>query len=133
MKKYSKLFKKLLIASFQLLIIGYLFTATAYAQAGLPEPKLPQSPASKLQNADSLPSTIINLFIVPVLAILGFMAVLYIFLAALKFIRSGGDPKAAAEARARLTYAIVGLVVIILSVILTQIIDKLILGGTGTI
>lgn len=69
----------------------------------------------------------------PILTIISFLAALYIVLAGFKFVRSGGDPKAVEEARSRLVFAIVGFVVLILAVAITQIVDKVILGGTGVI
>lgn len=115
-----------------ILLITYHFSLiTSSAQV----PALPSNPATKINpsNASSLPSTIINVVLTPLLVLIGFFAALYIVLAGLKYIRSGGDPKAAEEARARLTFAIVGFVITILAVAITQIVDKVILGGTGVI
>ena len=94
---------------------------------------LPANPASKLNvgNPSTLPSFLINTLLTPILSIIGFFAVFYIVLAGWKFVRSNGDPKGAEEARGRLTFAIVGLVIVILALALAQLVDKLILGTTG--
>lgn len=45
----------------------------------------------------------------------GTVALIFIIISGLKLIRSGGDPKEAEGARQTLTYAIIGLVLILLS------------------
>ena len=94
---------------------------------------LPDSPTIKFGTGADLPTQIINAFLMPILTVLSFLAALYIVLAGFKFVRSGGDPKAVEDAKNRLVFAIVGFVVLILAVAITQIIDKVILGGTGVI
>lgn len=54
----------------------------------------------------------------------GITAVFFIFFAGLKFLMSGGDPKQAEGARKTLTYAIIGLIVILLSVAIINLIAK---------
>lgn len=94
---------------------------------------LPPNPATSISPSSdaSLPSKLINILITPMLSIIGFFAVFYIVLAGWKFVRSNGDPKGAEEAKGRLTFAIVGLVIVILAIAMAQLVDKLILGGTG--
>ncbi|MBI3341607.1 hypothetical protein HY024_00630 [Candidatus Curtissbacteria bacterium] len=96
----------------------------------IPPPDLPNSPATKFTSAANLPAAIINTFVYPFLIILVFLTVFYIIRAGIQFVRSSGDPKVVADARSRLIFALVGLTIIILSYAITQLIDKLILGGT---
>lgn len=107
----------------------YLILSTSSVSAV----NLPTSPTTKFGSGSDLPAQIINAFLLPILTILSFLAALYIVLAGFKFVRSGGDPKAVEEARGRLVFAIVGFIVLILAVAITQIVDKVILGGTGVI
>lgn len=68
-----------------------------------------------------------------VLAVGGFVAVIFIIISGIQFISSGGNPEAAAQARARLMYAIIGFVIIILAFAILQIVDNIFLGGTGIV
>lgn len=63
-----------------------------------------------------------------VLGLAGFVTVIIIVISGIQFITSSGNPEAAAAAKNRLVYAIVGFVVIILAFALLQIIDALFLG-----
>ncbi|HSX18866.1 MAG TPA: hypothetical protein VLE91_01895 [Candidatus Saccharimonadales bacterium] len=63
-----------------------------------------------------------------ILGIAGFLTVIIIVVAGIQFIASNGDPKAAEGAKGRLTYAIIGFVVIILSFAILQIVNALFLG-----
>lgn len=123
--------KKPNISNLRALIPTALFFLSGKAVLAA-EVTLPESPAKNFTSSGSqLPSEIINRFITPFLSILSFITVLYMFLAGLKYIRSRGDPKSAAEARARMIFAVFGLVIMILSLGLSQLIDKLIL-NSGT-
>ena len=66
-----------------------------------------------------------------VLGLAGFIAVIMIIISGIQFMASSGNPEAAAAARSRLTLAIVGFVIVILAFAITQIIDKIFLGGSG--
>ncbi len=46
---------------------------------------------------------------------LGAVVVIYLIFGALKFVTSGGDPKAVTSAKNTMTYAILGLIIILLS------------------
>lgn len=64
----------------------------------------------------NLPETAANtanatIIIQIVFAILGFMAVLYLIFAGIKFITSQGDPAGVAQARQSIIYALVGIAV----------------------
>ncbi len=49
------------------------------------------------------------------LAFCGAVAIFFVIFAGIKFITSGGDPKQAEGARKTLTYAVIGLIVILIS------------------
>lgn len=55
----------------------------------------------------------------------GIVAVFFIILAGIKFLTSGGDPKQVEEARKTMTYAIVGLVLILMSFAIIKIIGAI--------
>jgi len=114
-------------------LLSFVICQLSFVTSALAAYALPANPATAITalNPQMLPSTIINIILTPILSIVGFFAVFYIVLAGWKFVRSGGDPKGAEEAKGRLTFAIVGLVIVILAIALTQLVDKLILGGTG--
>lgn len=64
-----------------------------------------------------------------VLGFAGFVAVIMIVISGIQFITSSGNPEAAAAARNRLIYAIIGFVVIILSFAILQVVDALFLNS----
>lgn len=76
--------------------------------------------------AGSIPE-IINRFLPIILTIAGFIAVIIIIISGIEFITSSGNPEAAGKARSRLTYAIIGFIVILLSFAALQIVDYLFL------
>ena len=55
----------------------------------------------------------------------GIVAVFFIIYAGFKYITSGGDPKQASGAQQTLTYALIGLIVIILSFLIIQFISTI--------
>lgn len=64
------------------------------------------------------------------LGISGGITILYIVIGGFKYMMAGGDPKAVATARAHITFAIIGLVVILMAVVIVKIIGDL-LGLNG--
>ena len=94
---------------------------------------LPSNPAKSVPSFVDLPAKIVNLFIPGLLSIVGFLAIFYLFRAGIQFARSNGDPKLIADARARIIFVIVGLVIIILAAVATQLINQLLLGNTSAI
>ena len=68
-----------------------------------------------------------------VLSIAGFFAVIVIVISGIQFISSSGNPEAAAAARGRLTFALVGFAVIVLAFLILQIIDRVFLRGSGAV
>lgn len=65
-----------------------------------------------------------------VLTIAGFVTVIVIIISGIQFVTSGGNPEAAAAARGRLTFALIGFVIIILAFAILQIVNRLFLGTT---
>jgi hypothetical protein len=63
----------------------------------------------------------------------GFLTVIIIVISGIQFVTSSGNPEAAGAAKGRLTYAIIGFILIITAYAITKIIDTLFLGGSGII
>ncbi len=74
-------------------------------------------------------ATIIVKFLI---SIVGILAIIFIIIAGIKIVSSGGDSKKLDGARATLTYAIIGLVVAILAFVIVNIVQKF-LGSTVAI
>src|SRR3989344_191390 len=66
---------------------------------------------------------IITAFLPAILAIAGFITVIIIVISGIQFIMSSGNPEAAAAARGRLIFAIVGFAVIALAFAILQIVN----------
>ncbi len=77
------------------------------------------------------PGGIISAILPYIFGIAGFLSIIIIVISGIQFITSSGNPEAAASARNRLIFALIGLAVIILAFAVLQIVDKLFLGGTG--
>lgn len=77
------------------------------------------------------PGGIISAILPYVFGIAGFLSVIIIVISGIQFITSSGNPEAAASARNRLIFALIGLAVIILAFAILQIVDRLFLGGSG--
>ena len=73
---------------------------------------------------------VISAFLPPILGIAGFVTVIIIVISGIQFVTSGGNPEAAAAARVRLTFAIIGFVIIVLACAILQILNRLFLGTT---
>ncbi|OGD93918.1 hypothetical protein A2697_04950 [Candidatus Curtissbacteria bacterium RIFCSPHIGHO2_01_FULL_41_44] len=94
---------------------------------------LPKSDVEKKFSAQGLIGKIISEFLPVVLGIAGFITVIVIIISGIQFITSGGNPEAAAAARGRLTFAVIGFVIIILAFAILQIVDKIFLGNSGVV
>lgn len=68
-----------------------------------------------------------------VLTIGGFITVIVIIISGIQFVLSSGNPEAAATAKNRLVYAIVGFIIIVLAFAILQIINRIFLGNTGIV
>lgn len=77
------------------------------------------SPAGLFSNLGNLMGDIIQIMI----AVGGILCIIFIILGGLKFVTSGGDEKKLASAKGTLTYAIVGLIVIILAFVILQVVQ----------
>lgn len=86
---------------------------------------------SQLSSEQGFVGNLISTILPIVLSIGGFITVVFIIVSGIQFISSGGNPEAAAQARGRLIYSIIGFVLIILSFAILQIVDRIFLGGTG--
>ena len=68
-----------------------------------------------------------------IFAIAGFISIIIIIISGIQFITSSGNPEAAAGAKARLTFALIGFAVIVLAFVILQVIDQVILRKSGAI
>lgn len=89
-----------------------------------------QSPSTTFTEDQGLVGTVLSRIIPLVIGFGGMLAVVFIVISGIQFVTSGGDPKAAEAARARLIYAVIGFAVLILAYAALQIIDELFL-NTG--
>lgn len=77
------------------------------------------SPAGLFNSLGKLMSDIIQIMI----AVGGILCIIFIIVGGFKFVTSGGDEKKLASAKGTLTYAIVGLIVIILAFVILQVVQ----------
>lgn len=75
--------------------------------------------------------TLISDFLPAIFGIAGFITVIIIVISGIQFITSSGNPEAAAAARGRLIFALVGFALIILAFAILQIVNRIFLGNTG--
>lgn len=83
-------------------------------------------------NKNALPASILNQVLTIFIPLMGFFTVIIIVISGIQFISSSGDPKSAEAAKGRLTFAIIGFIIIILAFAIAQIITRIFL-NTGTI
>ncbi len=122
MKNLKRIFLSLL-----LLTVNYqLSTVSVYASIDLPN-----SPTSEFESS-GLPAQIVEKILPIVIVLGGFITVIIIIISAIQFITSSGDPKGAEAAKGRLTYAIIGLIIILLSFAILQLINYLFLRSSIT-
>src|SRR3972149_11638792 len=123
--------KKLLtfttLTSIYLAVLPYLFLAKANCGLALPGGFQVTGPVScKFATFGG----VISAFFTPILGIAGFITVIIIIISGIQFVTSGGNPEAAASARGRLTFAIIGFVIISLAFAILQIVNRIFLGTT---
>ena len=94
---------------------------------------LPDTPELTLKGftADNIVGKLIGDILPYVLGIAGFLTVIFVIISGIQFVTSSGNPEAAAAARSRLIFALVGFALIILAFAATQIVDRIFLGGSG--
>lgn len=95
--------------------------------------QLPKSQVEDKFQAQGLIAQLVTTILPVILTIAGFVTVIVIIISGIQFVTSGGNPEAAAAARGRLTFAIIGFVIIILAFAILQIVDRLFLGGSGIV
>lgn len=126
--------KKLLtastITSFYVALLPHLLRVKADCGLALPGGYSVTGPVS-CKFADF--GGIISAFLGPILIIAGFVTVIIIIVSGIQFVTSGGNPEAVAAARGRLTFAIIGFVIIVLAYAILQIVDKIFLGTSGVV
>lgn len=87
-------------------------------------------PGAKYTSETGLVGNLLSDILPVVLGLAGFITVIIIVIAGIQFITSGGNPEAAAAAKNRLTFAIVGFIVIILAFAILQIVNSIFLGSS---
>ena len=93
---------------------------------GIEVPGLP----GKFPTEQGLVANILTAVLPIILTLAGFITVIVIVVSGVQFITSGGNPEAAAAAKNRLVFAIIGFIIIILSYAILQIVNRLFLGAT---
>lgn len=95
------------------------------------EPTLPESPAKNFgpDAGATLVGDLISKILPIAIALGGFLTVIFIIISGIQFITSSGNPEAANAARNRLTFAIIGFVVLALSFLIVQFINNVFLGS----
>lgn len=120
-----------IIFTFLTIILLLVWPKSVYAQCVLTFPggsaSIPWGSDLKICSLGN-PGRFISAFLPAVLGILGFITVIFIVISGIQFVLSSGNPEAAAGARNRLIYALVGFALIVLAFAITQIINMLFLG-----
>lgn len=94
----------------------------------VPTIPLPDGPTiTGIPNASGLPGALITLFFPLILVLLGFVAIYYIVVSAIRFTISRGNPEVVAEARSRLIWAVVGFIILILAYAILVVFDTMFL------
>ena|SRR3989344_4375950 len=94
---------------------------------------LPDSRATKFGDQAGFIGDLISSLLGVIFPIAGFVTVIIIIVSGIQFVTSSGNPEAAAAARGRLTFAIIGFVIIVLAFAILQIVDKIFLGTSGVV
>ena len=90
-------------------------------------------PGLKFTNHATFIGDLIGNILPIVLALGGFITVIIIVISGIQFITSSGNPEAAAAARSRLIFALVGFAIIILAFAITQIVNRIFIGESGVV
>ena len=127
---------------FQILFLTFLLSVFSIALVASPTPVLAQCGGLTFPGSDTVfgPAKncsqgtvggILSGFLPAILGIAGFLTVIFIVISGIQFIMSSGNPEAAAGAKNRLIFALVGFALIVLSFAILAIVNRLFLGGTG--
>jgi len=100
-------------------ISGVLFAATTV----LADPKSPPSTAVDGTDLNQI-GIIFERLLAFLFSIAGAFAIIMIVVGAIRYMISSGDPKAVASARATITFAVIGLIIILLAVAIVLIIGN---------
>ena len=98
-------------------------------QFALPDSPTKNAPPTHPFSAGSFITDIVGAFLPIILSIAGFLTVILIIVSGIQFVTSSGNPESAAAARGRLTFAIIGFVIIVLAFAITQIVARIFLGS----
>lgn len=90
-----------------------------------------RTPGLRWSDWDAFITQAITGFLPAIFGIAGFLTVIFIVISGIQFILSSGNPEAAAGAKNRLIYALVGFALIVLAFAILQIVNRLFLGPTG--
>ena len=89
------------------------------------------APGLKYSSPSTLITQVISDFLPAIFGIAGFLTVIFIVVSGIQFILSSGNPEAAAGAKNRLIFALVGFALIVLSFAILAIVNRIFLGPTG--
>lgn len=92
-----------------------------------------QVPGLKFSNQSTFIGDLVSKILPIILGLGGFVSVIIIVISGIQFITSSGNPEAAAAARNRLIFALIGFVIIILAFAITQIVARIFLGNSGVV
>lgn len=98
--------------------------------ANIPPAQLPNSPVAGF-TPEGFIGQLISKILPIVLGLGGFATVIIIVISGIQFVTSSGNPEAAAAARSRLIFALIGFALIILAFAITQIINTIFLGSNA--
>lgn len=136
MKNLHSLTKKSTIILGQLGVLAYLNTANAFAAQHKSNNITIQINPEDVQNAAPISTTMgqVIAFIVSAAVVFGIIAaLLFVVLGAFQWITSGGDKGKVESARNHIVAAIVGLIIIVLSLVIVNFVLQLLgLGGLAT-
>lgn len=124
--------RKIVQASITLIFLAGFLTPIYAGSVNLGQDpiELPPTPGD-LGRSIFLPTRLISELLPVALVLAGFLTVIVIVISGIQFASSGGNPEAAAAARGRLTFALVGFGLIILAYAIARIVDRAFLGGSG--
>ncbi len=91
------------------------------------------NPAPNYPSHEGFIGKLVSDFLPAILGLLGFLTIIMIFISGIQFITSSGNPEGAAAARGRLTYALVGFILVVLAFSILQIVNSVFLGPTGVV